>query len=246
MPTFFVGSEAIVPPTVRITGPLLRHLRQSLRLQPGETLSVTSEAGLRYRIEITEITEQALTGRILDTSSAPPPTGPSIILGQALLKGEKMDWVIQKATELGAAGIAPIVATHAVVKPRAERIDHQLTRWQRIALEAAQQSERWSIPAVDAPATIKELAARYAAASTKLLLAERSRGVSLAGVGPPLYAQDMVLLVIGPEGGWEEEELRLAQEQGFALVTLGPRILRAETAAIAAISIVQSRFGQLG
>jgi 16S rRNA (uracil1498-N3)-methyltransferase len=246
MPTFFVASAAIVPPLVRITGPLLHHLRQSLRLQRGEILSVTDDRGRRYRTEITEITGQALVAHILDWTSPPAQTGPSLILGQALLKGEKMDWVVQKATELGADRIAPVVARHTVVKPRAERVDHQIARWQRIALEAAQQSERWAVPLIDEPAPLHELAVRYKAAATKLMLAERSSGVSLTSIKPALGASDTVLLVIGPEGGWNEEEVHLAQEQGFQTITLGPRILRAETAAIAAISILQAGFGKLG
>lgn len=244
MPTFFVASDAIVPPTVRITGPLLHHLRQSLRLQPGEMLSVTDDRGTRYRAEIAEVTGQALIGRIVDTTSAPAKAGASIILAQALLKGEKMDWVIQKATELGVDRIVPVLAAHSVVRPRVDRIEHQRGRWQRIALEAAQQSERWSLPLLDEPATVAELWSRSKTAASKILLAERSSGASLTNV--PLPGSDgEVWLLIGPEGGWEQEEAAQALQQGFVAVTLGPRILRAETAALAAMSIVQSRLGEL-
>jgi 16S rRNA (uracil1498-N3)-methyltransferase len=244
MPTFFVASEAIVPPTVRITGPLLQHLRASLRLQPGELLTVTDERGRRYRAEIAEVSIGTLIGRILDTTSAPPKTSPSIVLAQSLLKGEKMDWVIQKATELGVARIAPVLASHSVVRPRADRIEHQLARWQRIALEAAQQSERWSVPVIDEPATVPHLLSTSKTAAVKILLAERSDGASLSNL--PLHNDGDVWLLIGPEGGWEEAEFRHMREQGFVGVTLGPRILRAETAAIAALTILQSRLGELG
>ena len=244
MPTFFVASEAIVPPTVRITGPLLRHLRASLRLQPGELLTVTDERGTRYRAEIAEVSIGTLIGRILDTTSAPPKASPSIVLAQSLLKGEKMDWVIQKATELGVARIAPVLASHSVVRPRADRIEHQLARWQRIALEAAQQSERWSVPVIDEPATVPHLLSTSKTAAIKILLAERSDGASLSNL--PLHNDGDVWLLIGPEGGWEEAEFRHMREQGFVGVTLGPRILRAETAAIAALTILQSRLGELG
>jgi 16S rRNA (uracil1498-N3)-methyltransferase len=244
MPTFFVASEAIVPPTVRITGPLLQHLRASLRLQPGELLTVTDEHGRRYRAEIAEVSIGTLIGRILDTTSAPPKTSPSIVLAQSLLKGEKMDWVIQKATELGVARIAPVLASHSVVRPRADRIEHQLARWQRIALEAAQQSERWSVPVIDEPATVPHLLSTSKTAALKILLAERSDGASLSNL--PLHNDGDVWLLIGPEGGWEEAEFRHMREQGFVGVTLGPRILRAETAAIAALTILQSRLGELG
>jgi len=244
MPTFFVASEAIVPPTVRVTGPLLQHLRASLRLQPGELLTVTDEHGRRYRAEIAEVSIGTLIGRILDTTSAPPKTSPSIVLAQSLLKGEKMDWVIQKATELGVARIAPVLASHSVVRPRADRIEHQLARWQRIALEAAQQSERWSVPVIDEPATVPHLLSTSKTAAVKILLAERSDGASLSNL--PLHNDGDVWLLIGPEGGWEEAEFRHMREQGFVGVTLGPRILRAETAAIAALTILQSRLGELG
>lgn len=244
MPTFFVASEAIVPPTVRITGPLLQHLRASLRLQPGELLTVTDERGRRYRAEIAEVSIGTLIGRILDTTSAPPKTSPSIVLAQSLLKGEKMDWVIQKATELGVARIAPVLASHSVVRPQADRIEHQLARWQRIALEAAQQSERWSVPVIDEPATVPHLLSTSKTAALKILLAERSNGASLSNL--PLHNDGDVWLLIGPEGGWEEAEFRHMREQGFVGVTLGPRILRAETAAIAALTILQSRLGELG
>jgi 16S rRNA (uracil1498-N3)-methyltransferase len=243
MPTFFVASEAIVPPTIRITGPLLRHLRQSLRLQPGEQLTVTDDRGTRYRAEIAEVTSGALIGRILDTITAPPKTTRSIILAQSLLKGEKMDWVIQKATELGVTRIVPILAVRSVVRPRTDRIEHQLARWQRIALEAAQQSERWSVPIIDEPATIPHLFSASKNVSSKILLAERANGASLTSL--PLHGGGDVWLLIGPEGGWEEEELRQMLQHGFIAATIGPRILRAETAAIAAISVLQSRLGGL-
>jgi 16S rRNA (uracil1498-N3)-methyltransferase len=244
MPTFFVASEAIVPPTVRITGPLLHHLRESLRLQPGETLSVTDDRGNRYRTEIAEVTGRELVGRILETASAPAPSVPSIILAQALLKGEKMDWVIQKATELGVKRIAPVQATHSVVRPRADRIEHQHARWQRIALEAAQQSECWSVPVIDRPVMISELLTRSKPIAAKIVLAERSEGTSLMTLSLP-GAGDEIWLLIGPEGGWGDEELGQVLECGYTAITLGPRILRAETAAIAAISVLQSRLGGL-
>ena len=244
MPTFFVASDAIVPPTVRITGPLLHHLRQSLRLHAGEMLSVTDDRGIRYRAEIAEVTGQALVGRIVDTTSAPAKAGASIILAQALLKGEKMDWVIQKATELGVDRIVPVLSAHSVVRPRADRIEHQRARWQRIALEAAQQSERWSLPLLDEPANVAELWSRSKTAASKILLAERSSGASLTNLPLPGPGGE-VWLLIGPEGGWEQEEAAQALQQGFVAVTLGSRILRAETAAIAAMSIVQSRLGEL-
>jgi 16S rRNA (uracil1498-N3)-methyltransferase len=245
MPTFFVASDAITPPTIHITGPLLQHLRQSLRLHSGDSLTVTDERGRRYRTTVTDVTPQGLVGQIVDTQSAPPKTVPSLILALALLKGEKMDWVIQKVTELGIEQIVPLHAVHSVVKLQPDRIDHQRARWQRIALEAAQQSERWTVPSIEPPGTLPELFVRYADCSSKNILVERSTDSSLGTIPLPVGPDEAIMIVIGPEGGWNQEELRLAREQGYRTISMGARILRAETAAVAAISILQSRLGEL-
>jgi 16S rRNA (uracil1498-N3)-methyltransferase len=168
------------------------------------------------------------------------------VLGQALIKGDKMDWVIQKATELGVATILPIHSTHSVIKPNPERLEHQRSRWERIARDAAQQSERWTLPTIADPVSLPEICRRYASAPLKGLFAERSNGSSLATISLPEDRQQPIILLIGPEGGWAPDEQRIAQEQGFLSLTLGPRILRAETAAIAAISILQSRLDETG
>ncbi|HJT20941.1 MAG TPA: 16S rRNA (uracil(1498)-N(3))-methyltransferase [Nitrospira sp.] len=245
MPTFFVPSGAITPPIVRIESSLLRHLRDSLRLKTGEPLIVTDDRGLRHRTEIIKIGPQSLECRIVETTQAPARTSPSLILAQALLKGEKMDWVVQKATELGVDAIVPIQTKHAVVKIHADRTEHQRARWERIALEAAQQSERWTVPTIAAPVDVSKTTASYPSA-VKLVLAERAGEGSLTTIALPKASEESIVLFIGPEGGWDGEELKLMQHQGCKAVTLGSRILRAETAALTALSIVQSRLGELG
>jgi 16S rRNA (uracil1498-N3)-methyltransferase len=246
MPTFFVTAESIAPPTVRITGQLLHHLRDSLRLRLGDELTLIDQSGTRYRTEVAQVTTKALEARILDQTTAPPRIAPTLILAQAILKGEKMEWVIQKATELGVDHILPIHTKHGVVKIQPERLDHQRARWERIALEAAQQSERWTLPTIGAPTDLPYLFREQPYATTKIILSERSRDQSLTKVPLTTNREQAILVLIGPEGGWDVEELRLADEAGFQAVTIGQRILRAETAAIAAVSILQSRLGELG
>jgi 16S rRNA (uracil1498-N3)-methyltransferase len=246
MPTFFVTAESIAPPTIRITGQLLHHLRDSLRLRLGDELTLIDESGTRYHTEVAQVTTKALEARILGQTTAPPRIAPTLILAQAILKGEKMDWVIQKATELGVDHIVPIHAKHGVVKIQPDRLDHQRARWERIALEAAQQSERWTLSTIEAPTDLSHLFREQAYATTKIILSERSRDQSLTKVPLTTNTGQAILMLIGPEGGWDVEELRLAGEAGFQAVTIGQRILRAETAAIAAVSILQSRLGELG
>ncbi|MEO8338433.1 MAG: 16S rRNA (uracil(1498)-N(3))-methyltransferase [Nitrospirota bacterium] len=241
MSTFFVDPGAITPPTICITGDLLHHLRASLRVRPGDCLTLNDGCGTRYRAEVTHVTSQAIDSRIIDRQTEPARTTSSIVLGQALIKGDKMDWVIQKATELGVAAIVPIHSTHSVVKPNSERLEHQRSRWERIARDAAQQSERWTIPSIADPIDVAEICRHYASAAQKNMLVERSISSSLATIPLPRDSQHPIVILVGPEGGWAPEEQSLAQEQGFLPLTLGPRILRAETAAIAALSILQSR-----
>lgn len=245
MSTFFVDPGAITPPTIRLVGDLLRHLRDSLRLHPGDLLTLNDGCGTRYRVEVTHVTSQAIDSRIIDQQTDQTRKISPIVLGQALIKGDKMDWVIQKATELGVDTIVPVHSTHSVIKPRPERLDHQRSRWERIARDAAQQSERWTIPTVADPTDLAQICRQYASVSVKGMLAERSSGPSLATMPLPQDHQDPIILLVGPEGGWAPDEQRLAVEQGFHPLTLGPRILRAETAAIAALSILQSRLDEM-
>lgn len=246
MPVFFVSPECITSPTISITGDLLIHLRDSLRITVGEIVQFGDGASHRYRTEITDVSKRAVTGRILDTVQAPPRRTPRLILGQSLLKGEKMDWVIQKAVELGVDELVPVESRHSVVQLRADRVDHQLARWQRIAVEAAQQSEQWRVPTITGPKSLATLLKNRATGTATLMLAERRDGASLQMVSLPKEPTGCVLILIGPEGGWSKEEMDLAEQAGIQPITLGPHILRAETAAIAVMSIVQSRLGALG
>lgn len=246
MPVFIVPPECVTPPTISITGDLLIHLRDSLRITVGETVLFSDGASHRYRTEVTDVSKQAVTGRILETIQEPPRRTPRLILGQSLLKGEKMDWVIQKATELGVSEIVPIESRHSVVQIKADRVNHQLTRWQRIAVEAAQQSEQWRLPTIAPPQSLATLLKSRATGTPTLMLAERRDGASLQMISLPKEPTDSVLILIGPEGGWSKEEMGLVEQAGIEQVSLGPHILRAETAAIATISILQSRLGKLG
>jgi 16S rRNA (uracil1498-N3)-methyltransferase len=245
MPVFFVTPECIAPPTISITGDLLMHLRDSLRVTMGETLWFNNGRGTRYHTEITDVSKRAVTGCILETIHEPPCHTPWLVLGQSLLKGERMDWVIQKATELGVAEFVPIESRHSVVQLKADRVDHQLARWQRIALEAAQQSERWRVPSIVSPRSLALLLSERVTNTMTLMLTERKEGKSLQAVDLPRDAKSSALVLIGPEGGWSKEELDIAEQAEGLQVTLGQHILRAETAAIATISILQSRLGQL-
>jgi len=246
MPVFFINSAQILNDVVAITGPLCDHLRGSLRITEGEEFWVCDERRRRYRVRAAEVSRGSLRGHIVEERIGTPRACPPITLAQAIIKGDRMDWVVQKATELGVAAIVPLVTEQGTVRPRPSRSAAQQERWQRIALEAAQQSERWEVPIVSAPRTSEALFSDRSGSDRRLILCERSTGVSVPQVPLPSGLDSGILVAVGPEGGWRREELDLAVQEGCTAVTLGPRILRAETAALAALSIIQSRLGELG
>jgi 16S rRNA (uracil1498-N3)-methyltransferase len=247
MPVFFLPPDRATPPTLSITGDLLTHLRDSLRIEVGERILLADGQDRRFLTEITAVTKQTITGQVIETLYRPPRQAPALILGQALLKGEKMDWVIQKATELGAQQIVPIQSKQSIVQIKADRIEGQLARWQRIALEAAQQSEQWQIPTIAAPRPLASCRTGPPALSLTLLLTERREQInSLAKIALPSSSDLSILVLVGPEGGWAREEIAEAEQAGAMLITLGSKILRAETAAMTTIAILQHRLGELG
>lgn len=246
MPVFFISDEQIRDGCVTVTGPLLAHLRDSLRVRAGDRITLADGHRRRYLIEIDRLDRARLVGRVTQEECAAPPHAPQLVAAQALLKSDRMDWVIQKATELGVQRIVPLIAARAVVRPRTERIEPQLERWQRIALEAAQQAERWDVPTVEAPRDASAFFTGQPPATRKLILQERGGGQSLHRVTLPSGPHATIALVIGPEGGWTPDELARAADASFTAVTLGERILRAETAAIAAVALLQGRLGELG
>lgn len=246
MPVFFISADQIRDDLVTISSPLHHHLRTSLRYQVGNELWVGDDRRRRYRIRLTHIDARQLIGEVVEEQAGPAPKAPPLVLGQALLKGERMDWVIQKATELGIARMVPLVTKQTVVRPRTGRIDAQQERWERIALEAAQQSERWDIPTMEKPCDLGEFCQAQASAAARLILQERGVKHGLSSVSLPREPTATIVLVVGPEGGWREDELAVTATSGFTPVSLGERILRAETATLAALAILQSRLGELG
>ena len=246
MPVFLIEESQVQDGSVHIRGPLLRHLHASLRIAAGDKLVLVVPRQRRFVVRVDRVDSRALIGVILDEQPAPIPEGPRVVLAPALLKGDRMDWLIQKATELGVADILPLVTHLGVVRPRPDRVQTQRERWQRIATEAAQQSERWESPSIAVPMDVDVFFQDQRPASLRLLLSERLDGQSMSSVGLPIEGIDRMILAVGPEGGWKSEEVGDAIRCGFIAVTLGPRILRAETAGLAALTILQSRLGRLG
>ena len=223
-------ADTFTDTTASLTGDQAAHLARVLRAEPGQIFDVVAN-GFLHRAEITSVSEREVVFALheeLETDAALP-----VHLLLAVFKFDHLEWGIEKATELGAARITPVLARRTE-KHLAQAAAKRVERWRRIVREAAQQSRRSDVPEVDDPQTLK-VALQSVSAETKLLLAETEQENTIAAALGE--ASQSVALAIGPEGGWTAEEMQLFTEHGWKHVTLGPRILRAETAAIAGLAI---------
>lgn len=247
---FYAPPEAFVPEskTVMLAADEARHLRDVLRLERGAEVFVFDGVGHEYRCVVAERARGSVRLEVLEQVEAARPESPlRLELAVALLKGEKFDTVVQKATELGVSSIVPLIAKQADVRLRDERDGaRRVARWQRIALEAAKQSGRALIPTIHAPRLYASLVEAASQSETwRVMFTEREgRALSLMLEQAPASVTAATALV-GPEGGWTDEEIARAIGAGWNLVTLGGRILRAETAAITVAALLQYLFGDL-
>ena len=223
---------------VTLTSDEARHLREVLRLKPGDGVQVFDGAGREFRAVVLHARRESAELELGDEIAPQRPESPlDLTLAVALLKGEKFDLVVQKGTELGVNRFIPLVTRFADIRLRDEAdASKRVTRWQRIALEAAKQSGRAVVPEITLPETLESVIRE----NSCLLFSER-QGERL---NTDLKTQSLIA-VVGSEGGWSDEELDQARAEGVPIVTLGGRVLRAETAAIATAVLLQHRYGDL-
>ena len=217
---------------VRIPRAEVRHLH-ALRLGPGDRLSVFDDAGREHEVVLDRVGTRDAVGYVVATSLASRESPLELVLAPALLKHDRMDWVVEKATELGVVRIAPVVTRYTVA-----RGDHA-ERWRRIALAAAKQCGRTRIPAVDPPRPLADVVAERWP-GLRLVAWEEERAARFADLPD---AARFVTMLVGPEGGLEGAEVDAARAAGFTTVTLGRRVLRADTAALVAMTLCQQRWG---
>ena len=246
MPNFFIKKVQIKDHQIEIRGELLRHLRDSLRVQRGERISCVDEDAVRYTVVITHIGKDILTGDVTEEIRRSECPAVYIHVVQAIPKGSRLDFIIEKATELGASAITPVMTERSVVRIEKDRVGEKLKRWSRIALESAQQSGRWDVPEITPPVTLPDFLASFRKADLNLLLWEGEKRVTIKDVLKGVQEVKGVTVLIGPEGGFSEDEIGKAVEKGFVAVSLGELILRTETAPITALSILQYEFGGQG
>lgn len=244
MRRFFLDPDRFDGRTAIIGGNDSRHIRKVLRMQPGSALALVDGAGALLHGRIAAIKGSEVIVAVEGVVAAPgPPLALTLALGY--LKDDKMDLVLRQATELGITRWQPFWAQRSVARPPAARLAGRLARWEKIAREAVKQCRRGVTPRVCAPVDYDEMLDLAAGAEIKLLFWEQTPEPFNIDDGGGAAPQS-VWIVLGPEGGLTEAEAILARDRGFGTAGLGPRILRAETAAIVACALVQHRFGDMG
>jgi 16S rRNA (uracil1498-N3)-methyltransferase len=246
MHRFFVPAEWLKEEVVTIAGPLVHRLRNVLRIRPDDRVILLDNSGWEHEVEILKVTSQHIEGRVVHKSLAASEPRTKITLYQALLKLNKFEWVLQKNTELGIVGFVPMITERCIIGSLEDISKTKTERWWRILMEAAEQSGRGRLPTLR-PAVMFSTACEDAARGGLTLFPweeekERSlRSVLQATERPPFS----INLFVGPEGGFAPEEVDQAQRYGALPVTLGPRILRAETAGLVTAAAILHHLGDL-
>lgn len=227
---------------IELEGDRARYLGRVLRLRTGDTISVFNGEGPEWSASIQAMSKTTVTLRVGEAFEAATESPLKVHLVQGVSRGERMDYVVQKATELGVKRITPVLTEYGMVKLDAARAARRREHWEHVAVSACEQSGRTRVPLIDAPLPLRNWFGSKPAEVDAELILTPGAPTSLANIASPTTK---VCLLIGPEGGFSDTEYEDAAVAGFQAVSLGPRVLRTETAAAAALSVLQSRWGDL-
>jgi len=245
MARFYVPHPNIENGILKVDGVEVRHIRKVLRLGRGDAIRVFDGSGKEYEGTIVEEGSSSVVILIQNIFSSETESPLEITLAQSLLKGEKMDFLIQKATELGVKEIIPFFSSRSVPLLERSRRLQRRRRWERIAVEASKQCGRGVVPKIESLKEYSEMLQIASPDGLRLVLWERD-GIKLKEVLETSGERVKIFFVVGPEGGFSREEVDEAERSGFTPVILGRRILRAETASLCVLSILQYQRGDIG
>ena len=223
--------------SLTLTDQAAHYLGKVLRLTPQTPITLFNSDGFEYSGIITALAKKHVEVNILEQISVNTESSLKTILGLGISRGERMDYAIQKSTELGISEIVPLFTEHGEVKLKGDRIEKRQAHWQQVAVSACEQSGRVVVPTVHRPRPLKEWIKTLECAEK--LIFDASQAQSLSSEAP----NGNVALLIGPEGGFSNKEISEARESGFAGIKLGPRILRTETAPVSVLSVLQYLWG---
>jgi 16S rRNA (uracil1498-N3)-methyltransferase len=243
MQRYFITPEQAIGDMIHITGDDVHHIRTVMRSKQGDKF-ICCMLGSDFLVEIEAMEPNAIFCRILEKSPSLGEPKVQVTVAQGLPKGEKWDWILQKCTELGARSFLPFVSTRTIVKIDDSKAKKKRERWSKIVKEASEQSHRGRVPSVSLPMNWKSLLAEVPKYDLAILAYEK--GGQALSVIEQLPEARSILMIIGPEGGFSEEEVLEAIDQGAKPITLGNRILRTETAAMSLLTCLMFVHNELG
>jgi 16S rRNA (uracil1498-N3)-methyltransferase len=252
MQRYFIPPERLVSGKAVIEGNDARHLALVMRARVGDRIVVSDGRGRTVLAEIAELDKTKVTATVIEPLPADAEPAVHVWIAQSLPKGDKMETVIQKCTEIGATRIIPFLSERTVVRYNPPAEEKRLQRWRKIAKEAAEQAHRDKVPEIEAPMTWKQLLQAASDADAALFCYERENGRTIGEQLKRLFSREAekpvrtVLIVVGPEGGFTEREAREAEAAGIVPVSMGRRILRAETAGMVALACILYEAGEMG
>ncbi|MDF2182376.1 16S rRNA (uracil(1498)-N(3))-methyltransferase [Neptuniibacter sp. CAU 1671] len=240
IPRFYEPQAFGTGVTLELSDDVIQHVCRALRMRPGDQLCLFNAEGQECLAELVTTEKRAATATVIELTTPQVESPLSVTVGQVLSRGERMDYAVQKSTELGVHRISPLFSERCEVKLADQRQEKRTRHWQQVAISACEQSGRVHPPQIDAPVTLTDWLGEQTA-ELKLVLHHHSKQ-PLAEIAPP----SSVALLIGPEGGLTETEVELAIQHGFQPLALGPRVMRTETAPVAALSILNYLWGDMG
>ena len=236
---FFVDDCQIGKEYVTITGSDVNHIKNVLRMKTGEEILISTGETMEYTCYIEEFLEDEVTAHIMYAQEAGYELSSKIYLFQGLPKSDKMEWIIQKAVELGVHQVIPVATKRAVVRLEGKKEVNKQRRWQAISESAAKQSKRMQIPTVHMPVTFQQALAMMAESDVRLMPYENAEGMEgTRRILESIEPGESIAILIGPEGGIDEAEVEMAMKEKVEPITLGKRILRTETAGMTVLSIL--------
>lgn len=238
-PRIFVTQPLSAGSTVPLDEKAAHHVGKVLRMQRGQPLVLFNGDGHDYPAELTDVSKKSVQARILEQVVVSSESPLKIVLGQVISKGDRMDYAVQKSVEMGVETIVPLVSERCDVRLKGDREDKRVSHWQGVAVSAAEQCGRARVPRVEPVMTLEDWFVFSQSCDRKLVLHHRTHQ-SLASLGPPVQG---LAMLIGPEGGLTADEITRAEQAGFTATALGPRVLRTETAPVAAIALCQYLWG---
>ncbi|GAB6094516.1 16S rRNA (uracil(1498)-N(3))-methyltransferase [Desulfatiferula olefinivorans] len=244
MRRFFISDSAIDGRTATLSGQDARHLKDVLRLSVGDTVCLIDGGGQEHLADITAMEPGVVTLAVRETREGKTESPVHITLAQAYLKDKKMDDLIRPLTELGINRFLPVLSSRCVARPEASKIKARRERWEKIARESLKQCRRSQLPDISEAITLEDLFKSTHADDLNIMFWENAHQ-PIPTANPAGKSPRRIVLLLGPEGGFSDDEATRARENGFVTATLGPRILRAETAGLTACALAQYLFGDL-